>query len=350
MFANPSLAQYAEPQTTERFFVYRRKMLKVTLGPELHAKQGAMVAYQGNISFDHKGAGMKGYLKSKVTGEGMSLMKVSGQGEVFLADQAAHIYVIQLEGDGLSINGRNVLAFDPTLTWDIKKVEGVGFLSSGTGFFNVVLQGHGAVAIIQPGPAGGAGGAGAGRSRRHRRLDQRPDASRPAARPGSRRSSAGAAARPCSSPSRARVTSSSSRVRCRPVIHGDLLQHNRPKPSHERMVNQSSKMLKVTMGPDLLARKGAMVAHEGYMEFGHEGAGLSRYLKQWATGEGVPLMRCNGQGDLYLGAHGADIVCFYLDNDEISVNSPNVVGFDAHMNWDVPRSGAPACSPAASST
>jgi uncharacterized protein (AIM24 family) len=81
----------------------------------------------------------------------MSLMKVGGRGEVFLADQAAHIYVIHLEGDGLSVNGRNVLAFEPALTWDIRKVEGVGFLSSGTGFFNVVLQGQGAVAITSQG-------------------------------------------------------------------------------------------------------------------------------------------------------------------------------------------------------
>jgi stress response protein SCP2/uncharacterized protein (AIM24 family) len=151
VFANPSLAQYAEPVSHERFTVYKKKMLKVVLGQEVHAKQGAMVAYQGSVTFDHKGAGMKGFLKSKVTGEGMSLMKVGGQGEVFLADQSSHIYLIQLEGDGLSINGRNVLAFDPSLTWDIRKVEGVGFLSSGTGFFNVVLQGEGTVAITSQG-------------------------------------------------------------------------------------------------------------------------------------------------------------------------------------------------------
>jgi uncharacterized protein (AIM24 family) len=118
------------------------------------------------------------------------------------------------------------------------------------------------------------------------------------------------------------------------TIQGELL-HHRPNPSRERMVHQSSKMLKVTMGPDLLCRKGAMVAFDGYVQFGHEGAGLERFLKKWMSGEGVPLMRCTGQGDLYLGAHGADIVCFQLDNDEITVNSPNVVGFDAHLQWDI---------------
>jgi uncharacterized protein (AIM24 family) len=119
------------------------------------------------------------------------------------------------------------------------------------------------------------------------------------------------------------------------MFHGELLQHHQPNPSRERMVHQSSKMLKVTMGPDLLARKGAMVAHEGFMDFSHEGAGLDRFIKKWASGEGVALMRCTGQGDLYLGAHGSDIVCFYLDNDEITVNSPSVVAFDAHLRWDI---------------
>lgn len=126
------------------------------------------------------------------------------------------------------------------------------------------------------------------------------------------------------------------------MIHGDLLQLNRPNPSQERMVSQSSKMLKVTMGPDLLARKGAMVAYEGFIDFSHEGAGLERHIKKWLSGEGVPLMRCTGQGNLFLGANGADIIMFHLDNDEITVNSPNVVAFDAHMNWDIKTVGSAA--------
>jgi uncharacterized protein (AIM24 family) len=126
------------------------------------------------------------------------------------------------------------------------------------------------------------------------------------------------------------------------VIHGELLQINRPNPSRDRMVAQNSKMLKVTMGPDLLARKGAMVAYDGFIDFDHQGAGLERFVKKWLTGEGVPLMRCTGQGDLYLGANGADIISFYLENDEITVNSPNVVGFDATLSWDIKTVGSAA--------
>ena len=46
-------------------------------------------------------------------------------GDVFLADRAADVHLIDLEpGDALSINGANVLAFDSTLQYDIKMVAG----------------------------------------------------------------------------------------------------------------------------------------------------------------------------------------------------------------------------------
>jgi uncharacterized protein (AIM24 family) len=50
-----------------------------------------MVAYQGQVDFAYQGAGGMGKLfKKAFTGEGMALMKVSGQGDVFFADDAHH--------------------------------------------------------------------------------------------------------------------------------------------------------------------------------------------------------------------------------------------------------------------
>lgn len=96
------------------------KMLKVTLAGEVLARQGSMVAYQGQVQFKALGSGGLGkFLKQAVTGEGIPLMKASGQGEVFLADLAADVHLIDLEGphDALTINGKNVLAFEPTLSY-----------------------------------------------------------------------------------------------------------------------------------------------------------------------------------------------------------------------------------------
>ncbi len=128
------------------------KMLKVELSGEVMARRGAMVAYQGQVQFQALGAGGVGkWLKSKVTGEGVPIMKMTGRGDVFLANEAQDIYLIDLEGtDALSINGANVLAFESTLQYDIKFVQGMGMLSS-AGLFNCVFTGTGRIAITSDG-------------------------------------------------------------------------------------------------------------------------------------------------------------------------------------------------------
>ena len=128
------------------------KMLKVELNGEIMARRGAMVGYQGQVQFQGLGAGGVGkWLKSKVTGEGVPIMKMTGKGDVFLANEAQDIYLIDLEGnDALSINGANVLAFDSTLQYDIKMVQGMGMLSS-AGLFNCVFTGTGRIAITTHG-------------------------------------------------------------------------------------------------------------------------------------------------------------------------------------------------------
>ena len=89
-----------------------------------------MVAYQGELDFAHQGSGGMGrFLKKSLTGEGAPLMKVSGRGDLFLADDSCELHLITLEGDSVTVNGRNVLAFDSALTWDIKKVEGASMLA-----------------------------------------------------------------------------------------------------------------------------------------------------------------------------------------------------------------------------
>jgi uncharacterized protein (AIM24 family) len=111
-----------------------------------------MVAYQGEVSFDHAGAGGLGRLVKKVaTGEGQSLMKISGQGEVFLADTAQDIHLFYLQDDRMTVNGRNVLAFDDGIDWDIERVKSVSGMIGG-GLFNTKLAGTGWVAVLTDGP------------------------------------------------------------------------------------------------------------------------------------------------------------------------------------------------------
>jgi uncharacterized protein (AIM24 family) len=109
-------------------------------------------AYQGDVTFEHAGSGGIGrMLKKAVTGEGVQLMKVTGHGEVFLADQAQDIHLIYLENDYITVNGPNLLAFDTGIDWDIRRVEGASGMMGG-GMYNMALHGTGWVAIISDGP------------------------------------------------------------------------------------------------------------------------------------------------------------------------------------------------------
>jgi len=148
-----SLSQFAETQSQDAFSLQNSKLLKVRLeAVTIQAKQGSMVAYQGDVTFEHAGSGGLGrMLKKAVSGEGASLMKVSGTGEVFLAEQAQEVHLIYLENDLITVNGRNLLAFDSGIDWDIKKVEGASGVMGG-GLFNMALHGTGWVAVISDGP------------------------------------------------------------------------------------------------------------------------------------------------------------------------------------------------------
>jgi uncharacterized protein (AIM24 family) len=95
--------------------------------------------------------GMGRLLKKALTGEGQSLMKVTGSGEVFLADQAQDIHLVYLENDKITVNGPNLLAFDAGIDWDIERVQGVSGMMGG-GLFNTSLSGTGWVAILSDGP------------------------------------------------------------------------------------------------------------------------------------------------------------------------------------------------------
>jgi uncharacterized protein (AIM24 family) len=148
-----TLAQYNETTSSEGFTLQNSKLLKVSLsGNTIQAKLGSMVAYQGEASFEHAGSGgMSRMLKKAVTGEGQDLMKISGSGEVFLADQAQDIHLVYLEGEKITVNGPNLLAFDADIDWNIERVQGASGMMGG-GMYNTSLQGTGWVAILSDGP------------------------------------------------------------------------------------------------------------------------------------------------------------------------------------------------------
>jgi len=143
-------ASNLEAQNADAFALQNAKLLRVALDGEVMARQGAMVAFQGQVDFEYQGAGGVGrLLKKAFTGEGLPLMRCRGRGDVFFAHDADEIHLIRLEDDALSVNGSNILAFEASLTWDIRRVEGASMFAGG--LFNTILQGSGWVAITAHG-------------------------------------------------------------------------------------------------------------------------------------------------------------------------------------------------------
>ena len=124
-------------------------LLEVRLNGLVWAKAGAMVARKGAVKFTRQGVleqGLGNLLKKAVSGEGMQLMKVEGQGRVYLADAGKKITLLRLAGESIFVNGNDVLAIESTISYDITMMRKMAGMMAG-GLFNVKLSGHGLIAI-----------------------------------------------------------------------------------------------------------------------------------------------------------------------------------------------------------
>ncbi|WP_335869629.1 AIM24 family protein [Bacillus sp. 2205SS5-2] len=131
------------------FELETERILEINLNGDIWAKAGGMISYRGNIKFVREGIlehGVGKFFKKALTGEGTSLMKASGNGKLYVADQGKKISIINLNGDSIFVNGNDLLAFEPSLNWDIKLMKKVAGMLAG-GLFNVHIEGQGMVAI-----------------------------------------------------------------------------------------------------------------------------------------------------------------------------------------------------------
>lgn len=125
------------------------RMLEVNLETMVWMKAGAMVAYFGQIKFTREGIleqGIGSLLKRTVSGEGAKLTKAEGRGKLYLADSGKTIQVLKLNNEAIVVNGTDLLAFEPTLKYEIKITKKLAAIVSG-GLFNVRVQGIGLIAI-----------------------------------------------------------------------------------------------------------------------------------------------------------------------------------------------------------
>ncbi|MFF3162933.1 TerD family protein [Streptomyces sp. NPDC003273] len=143
-----ALQAFKETPTGQRWTLQNSKLIRVDLGvggqPVL-ARQGSMVLYQGKVDFNYKGAGFTGRIVGNATGQEMQLMRCTGQGQVFLADESTHLHPVELQGDAICVSAENVLAFDESLQYEVRRIEGHGI--PGGALFTMQFQGTGTIVV-----------------------------------------------------------------------------------------------------------------------------------------------------------------------------------------------------------
>ena len=115
------------------------------------------------------------------------------------------------------------------------------------------------------------------------------------------------------------------------------LQEFRETESGESFSLQNPRLLKVELADvTIQAKLGAMVAYQGEVKFERAGTGgMARLMKKVATGEGVKLMTVSGTGEVFLADHAQEVHLVKLSDDRITVNSSNLLAFDAGIDWDI---------------
>ncbi|MFE3324823.1 AIM24 family protein [Streptomyces sp. NPDC059176] len=146
------LFNHAEQQSQERYVVQNPQLLRVSLTghDDVLARKGAMVAYQGLIDFDGEYQSNSQRRARANTGEGLDLMRCSGQGTVYFANLAQYIHVVDVDQDGLTVDSAYVLALDSTLHTEVIAVDSQ-YGISGSGKYQLNVSGQGKIALMTSG-------------------------------------------------------------------------------------------------------------------------------------------------------------------------------------------------------
>jgi len=146
------LFAFTEAQTQDRYALQNSQLLRVALQghEDVLARKGTMVAYQGLLEFDGNYQ-TPGQRRTRAhSGEGLDLMRVSGQGTVYLANLGQYVHVVDVDHDGLTVDSSYVLALDSGLHWEVVSVDSQ-YGISGTGKYQLNISGRGKVALMTSG-------------------------------------------------------------------------------------------------------------------------------------------------------------------------------------------------------
>nr|WP_206323493.1 AIM24 family protein [Streptomyces sp. HNM0574] len=139
-----------------QFLLHSAKVLAVSVnGDAVKAKNGSMVAYDGQMAFKKMsggGDGMRGMVTRRLTGEQMEVMEVKGHGTCYFADRASDINLVHLNGEKLHVEASNLLCTDSSLRTGTS-FTGLRGASQGNGLFTTTVEGTGQAALLSEGTA-----------------------------------------------------------------------------------------------------------------------------------------------------------------------------------------------------
>ncbi|MBC7498894.1 MAG: AIM24 family protein [Herminiimonas sp.] len=140
------------------------KLLEVTLNDEeVFARRGAMISYQGKVSFARSflgSGGVQDLAMRAVTSEGYALMVAKGSGKVYYGYNGLFVTIIKAANETIYVESDTLLAFDARLRSGTMFLGNQGGVQSivrgavtGQGLFTTTLQGTGEIAILSDGNA-----------------------------------------------------------------------------------------------------------------------------------------------------------------------------------------------------
>ncbi|MGW1464781.1 AIM24 family protein [Streptomyces sp. NPDC002308] len=146
------LFAHTEQQSSERYTIQNPQLLRVSLtgSDGVLARKGAMVAYQGLMEFDGEYQSSSQRNARARTGEGLDLMRCTGQGTVYFANLAQYIHVLDVDHAGLTVDSAYVLALDSSLHTEVIAVDSQ-YGISGTGKYQLNITGTGKIALMTSG-------------------------------------------------------------------------------------------------------------------------------------------------------------------------------------------------------
>ncbi|RBM11900.1 TerD family protein [Streptomyces sp. PT12] len=144
-----ALDKYRGSTERRRWTLQNPQLVRADLGIDgqpVMARQGSMVLYQGDVDFGFKGGGLMRRVTTWATGEGLpSMMRCTGEGQVYLAEEASRLHPVELQGDAICVASQHVLAFDESLEYEVRRIDGHGL--PGGSLFALQFSGHGTLVV-----------------------------------------------------------------------------------------------------------------------------------------------------------------------------------------------------------